>query len=133
MDASGDQFPLNQPVVWQASQEYLQRSRLKRFMEKYGLPTFEELMARSISDIAWFWEAAFEPSETLRTELEALVSRELGRRLAPKDVRFVRDITKTRNAKVMRRVIRAAYLGEPPGDPSSLLNPEAVEEIRGAV
>ena len=36
-----------------------------------------------------------------------------------------------RNAKVMRRVIRSAYLGEAPGDLSSLENPQAVEEIRG--
>ena len=32
----------------------------------------------------------------------------------------------------LRRVIRAAYLGEPPGDLSALVNPEAVEEIQGA-
>jgi acetyl-CoA synthetase len=36
----------------------------------------------------------------------------------------------TRNLKIMRRVIRAACLGENPGDLSSLVNPEAVEEIR---
>ena len=30
----------------------------------------------------------------------------------------------------MRRVIRAAYLGRPPGDLSALLNPEAVERIQ---
>jgi acetyl-CoA synthetase len=77
-------------------------------------------------------QSASEPGETLRAELEGLVARELGKPLAPKAVRFVRDIPKTRNAKVMRRVIRAAYLGEPPGDLSALVNPEAVEEIRGA-
>jgi acetyl-CoA synthetase len=33
----------------------------------------------------------------------------------------------------MRRVIRTAYLGEPPGDLSALVNPEAVEEIRQAM
>jgi acetyl-CoA synthetase len=70
-----------------------------------------------------------EPSETLRAELKTLVTKGLGKPLAPKEVRFVRDIPKTRNAKVMRRVIRAAYLGEPPGDLSALVNPEAVEEI----
>jgi acetyl-CoA synthetase len=31
----------------------------------------------------------------------------------------------------MRRVLRAAYLGEPPGDLSALVNPEVVEQIRG--
>ena len=45
---------------------------------------------------------------------------------------FVSDLPKTRNAKVMRRMIRAAYLGQEPGDTSSLVNPEAVEEIRNA-
>ena len=32
----------------------------------------------------------------------------------------------------MRRVLRAAYLGEPAGDLSALVNPEVVEQI-GAV
>jgi acetyl-CoA synthetase len=36
----------------------------------------------------------------------------LGKALAPKEVLFVGDIPKTRNAKVMRRVVRAAYLGD---------------------
>jgi acetyl-CoA synthetase len=44
-------------------------------------------------------------------------------------VRFVQDLPKTRNAKVMRRVIRAAYLGDPPGDLSSLENPQALDDI----
>jgi acetyl-CoA synthetase len=57
------------------------------------------------------------------------VARELGKPLAPQAVLFVGDIPKTRNAKVMRRVIRAAYLGQPPGDLSALVNPEAVDEI----
>ncbi len=73
-----------------------------------------------------------EPGEALRNELKALVARQMGKPLAPRDIRFVQDIPKTRNAKVMRRVIRAAYLGEPPGDLSALLNPEAVEEIARA-
>ena len=62
-----------------------------------------------------------------------LAQAQLGKPLAPKAVCFVRDIPKTRNAKVMRRVIRSAYLGEEPGDLSALVNPEAVEEIRQAV
>lgn len=78
-------------------------------------------------------QSGSEPSEALRAELEGLVAKELGKPLAPKAVRFVRDIPKTRNAKVMRRVIRTAYLGEPPGDLSALVNPEAVGEIRQAM
>jgi len=34
------------------------------------------------------------------------------------------------NAKVMRRVLRAAYLDQPAGDLSALVNPNVVEEIR---
>jgi acetyl-CoA synthetase len=71
-----------------------------------------------------------QPDEALRAELERLVAVELGKPLAPKTVHFVRDVPKTRNAKLMRRVIRGAYLGESPGDLSALVNPEVVEEIR---
>jgi acetyl-CoA synthetase len=70
-----------------------------------------------------------EASEDLRDELRDKVAAELGKPLRPKEIWFVRDLPKTRNAKVMRRVIRSAYLGDDPGDVSSLVNPEAVQEI----
>lgn len=72
------------------------------------------------------------PSEDLKSELRDLVVSSLGKPLAPHKVLFVSDLPKTRNAKVMRRMIRAAYLGQEPGDTSSLVNPQAVEEIRRA-
>jgi acetyl-CoA synthetase len=74
-----------------------------------------------------------EACEDLRAELYDLVVKSLGKPLAPRQILFVSDLPKTRNAKVMRRMIRAAYLGDDPGDTSSLVNPEAVEEIRQAV
>jgi acetyl-CoA synthetase len=70
-----------------------------------------------------------EASEDLRDELRDKVAAELGKPLRPKEIWFVRDLPKTRNAKVMRRVIRSAYLGDDSGDVSSLVNPEAVQEI----
>lgn len=73
-----------------------------------------------------------EASEELRAELKQTVIDAMGKPLAPKAVLFVSDLPKTRNAKVMRRMVRAAYLGEEPGDTSSLVNPEAVEEIKKA-
>ncbi len=73
-----------------------------------------------------------QPGEHLRETLKQLVADELGKPLTPKDIKFVKDLPKTRNAKVMRRVIRAAYLGLDPGDTSSLENPPAVDEIRRA-
>jgi len=65
----------------------------------------------------------------LESELKALVARDMGKPLAPSKIHFVSALPKTRNAKVMRRVLRAAYLGEDPGDLSSLENPNTVTEI----
>jgi acetyl-CoA synthetase len=71
-------------------------------------------------------------NDGLRHELRELVARALGKPLAPREILFVNDLPKTRNAKVMRRMIRAAYLGLDPGDTSSLVNPEALDAIRQA-
>jgi acetyl-CoA synthetase len=73
-----------------------------------------------------------DPTETLRHELIARVTDELGKPLKPKALLFTDALPKTRNAKVMRRVIRAAYLGQDPGDVSSLEDPATVEAIREA-
>jgi acetyl-CoA synthetase len=73
-----------------------------------------------------------EPTDLLRNELKKMVIDEMGKPLAPKVLLFVSDLPKTRNAKVMRRMIRSAYLGLDLGDTSSLVNPEAVDEIRNA-
>ena len=74
-----------------------------------------------------------EPDDRLRDELKLKLIEDLGKTCAPKSINFVRELPKTRNAKVMRRVIRAAYLGQEPGDVSSLENPGAIEEIRKTV
>lgn len=71
-----------------------------------------------------------ERSDALRQELSKMVIDEMGKPLAPKEIIFVSDLPKTRNAKVMRRMIRAAYLGLELGDTSSLVNPQAVDEVR---
>jgi len=68
--------------------------------------------------------------DALREELRECVAQSLGKPLKPRIIKFVQDLPKTRNAKLMRRVMRAAYLGQETGDLSSLENPLAVEEIR---
>ncbi|MBU4224197.1 MAG: AMP-dependent synthetase, partial [Chloroflexi bacterium] len=78
-------------------------------------------------------QPGYEPNEVLRRELNEQMVMNMGKPLAPKEIRFVGAIPKTRNAKVMRRVIRAVYLGQDPGDLSALVNPEALDEIRQAV
>jgi acetyl-CoA synthetase len=73
-----------------------------------------------------------QPNDDLRETLKNLVADELGKPLKPSEIKFVKDLPKTRNAKVMRRIIRSAYLGQDPGDTSSLENPQAVEDIKRA-
>ncbi|MBK8147245.1 MAG: AMP-binding protein [Acidobacteria bacterium] len=68
--------------------------------------------------------------EALRAELKNLVAKDMGKPLAPSRIHFLSALPKTRNAKVMRRVIRSAYLGEDAGDVSALENPATVDEIR---
>jgi acetyl-CoA synthetase len=65
----------------------------------------------------------------LAGELKNNVARALGKALAPREVLFVGDLPKTRNAKTLRRLIRAAYIGEKLGDTSALENPGSIEEI----
>jgi acetyl-CoA synthetase len=74
-----------------------------------------------------------EVSERLREELRAAVNDQLGKPLRPEVVKFLDDLPKTRNAKIMRRIIRAAYLNQDPGDLSALENPQSVEAVRNAI
>jgi acetyl-CoA synthetase len=69
------------------------------------------------------------PTESLRAELSHRVAQAMGKALKPEKLLFTRDLPKTRSAKIMRRVIRATYLGKPAGDVSSLENPDAVKAI----
>jgi acetyl-CoA synthetase len=77
-----------------------------------------------------FCVVTLEGNKELAGELRDLVGAELGKPLRPDSVHFVSSLPKTRNAKVMRRVIRAAYLDQDPGDLTALENPAAVEMIR---
>ncbi len=76
-----------------------------------------------------FAVAAKEADSDFEAELKALVAKDMGKPLAPSKIFFVPALPKTRNGKVMRRVIRSAFLGEDAGDTSSLENPEAIDAI----
>jgi acetyl-CoA synthetase len=78
-------------------------------------------------------EPGKEASEKLREELRGRVADELGKPLKPEIVKFLNDLPRTRNAKIMRRIIRAAYLHLDPGDLSALENPYSLESVRNAV
>jgi acetyl-CoA synthetase len=70
-----------------------------------------------------------EVTDALAEEVRQVIAAQLGAALRPQRVHWVGDLPKTRNAKIMRRVIRAAYLGLPAGDVTALENPAAVKEI----
>jgi len=77
------------------------------------------------------------PGQTLdaavRTRLIDAVVCGLGAPFRPKAIISIDELPKTRNMKIMRRVVRAACLGEDPGDLSSLVNPETVAVLRDKV
>jgi len=70
--------------------------------------------------------------DELRAELADLVAQHLGKSFRPSAVRFTDALPKTRNAKVLRRAIRAAALGRDPGDLSSLEDSTTLDAVRMA-
>ena len=68
----------------------------------------------------------------LRELLAQRVADDLGKALAPHAVEIVSELPKTRNAKVLRRVVRSVYLGTDLGDLTSLENHTAIEAIGSA-
>ena len=72
-----------------------------------------------------------DPEAAVKT-LSAAVVAGLGGAFRPADVVLVPDVPRTRNMKIMRRVVRAAWMGEDTGDLSTLVNPECVPAIRAA-
>jgi acetyl-CoA synthetase len=69
----------------------------------------------------------------LEAALAAVVADRLGKSFKPARIVFVDELPRTRSAKIMRRTLRAAVMGEDPGDLSSLENPGALETVREKV
>jgi acetyl-CoA synthetase len=93
-----------------------------------GHPSVEEAAAIGVPDevkgqsLVCF--AVLVPDASGGPELEQavrqLVADRLGRALAPARVHVVQGLPKTRNGKILRRVVRARYLGAPLGDLSTI-------------
>src|SRR4051794_13758645 len=47
-------------VAWTPSQAYLDRSRLRRFMARHAVATYDDLLTRATADPTWYWEAVAE-------------------------------------------------------------------------
>lgn len=72
---------------------------------------------------------AGEDEAMLRPLLVDAVVAAMGKAYRPRHVLFVPDLPRTRTLKVMRRVVRALLADTPPGDLSSLANPESLPAI----
>ena len=57
----------------------------------------------------------------------ATVARVLGQMFRPREVLLVNELPKTQSGKIVRRLIRLKYLGEPLGDVSTVANPAALD------
>ncbi len=75
----------------------------------------------------------YEPSETLRGELIQRVASALGKSTTPKTIKFVVELPKTRNAKILRRFVKAKYLGQDITDTSSVENLSSLDSIGQAL
>lgn len=74
----------------------------------------------------------YEPNENLREELKEQVVKIMGKTLKPREIKFVNDLPKTRSAKIIRRIIKSAYLNKEIKDISSVENPDSINEIKNA-
>ncbi len=71
-------------------------------------------------------------SLALEQELKDWVRNAMGPALKPDTIAFVDQLPKTRNGKIMRRVIRAVYSGQDPGDLSALEDARVLDQLRPA-
>jgi acetyl-CoA synthetase len=62
--------------------------------------------------------------EALRVDLLAFARQRLGPALAPREIAFCRTLPKTRNGKILRRLLRARELGLPENDLAGVEAPE---------
>ncbi len=68
--------------------------------------------------------------DALRAAIARRVVEDLGKTLKPEAIAVVPALPKTRSGKIMRRVVRAAWLGLDPGDLSALDDPTTIDAIR---
>ena len=103
-----------------------------------GHPAVREAAAVGVphpvkGETAWIFACLLPGAEATPEEVADHVADELGKAFKPERVVFVDALPKTRSAKIVRRAVRAAALGDDPGDLSSVENPEAIDAIAEAV
>jgi acetyl-CoA synthetase len=76
-------------------------------------------------------ESGHEPSDTLRQELRAHVTKEIGALARPDEIRFTDALPKTRSGKIMRRLLRDIAAGvDSTGDTTTLEDLTVLAKLR---
>jgi acetyl-CoA synthetase len=44
-------------IVWRPTEDYVERANVTRFMRSNGIGSYDDLVARSVGDVQWFWDA----------------------------------------------------------------------------
>jgi acetyl-CoA synthetase len=71
--------------------------------------------------------------EKLEKQIIKQVDKKIGPTARPSGIYFVEDLPKTRSGKIMRRILKSILNNEEPAGLMTLVNPEAVEEIKRIV
>lgn len=74
-----------------------------------------------------------EDTEEVRSKIRLEIEKSQGKSFSPEKIICVEDLPKTRNGKIMRRVVKAAYTGNDPGDVTGLEDPTIIDKIRELV
>lgn len=73
----------------------------------------------------------YAPGKELEESIRSKVCETVGKAYRPQEIHFVDALPKTRSAKIVRRLIKAKYMGEELGDLASVENPQALEDLPG--
>src|SRR5262245_52196049 len=50
-------FQFGGEIVWRPTAELIANSNLQRFITRHGLASYDALLKRAATDVAWFWDA----------------------------------------------------------------------------
>jgi acetyl-CoA synthetase len=76
---------------------------------------------------------SYQPSDELKNEIIQHVRKTFGPLVVFRGIEFVNMLPKTKSGKIMRRVMKKLWTGEPLGDLSTLEAEASVDEIKEAV
>lgn len=68
--------------------------------------------------------------EEIKQEIAKTLTKGIGPIAKPKEIYFVSDLPKTRSGKIMRRILKSLLRNEPPGELSTIVNPNCIDEIK---